>query len=184
MGVVLGAVLAGVGVLADAVGLATTSNALFAVAMLVVVVTGSAWAVSEAVFTAKAVHNTASLVVAGVIWFTAPAYFLLARWAFGWWDPPIGFYDAAAQVSAAFLIALALTLRLEAADSSGSRQQLAGAILGFAASVAMSLLGSLIALARDDGSTLIFTLTAGGIVTATVLMVLVAVARTRTETEE
>ncbi len=115
--------------------------------------------------------------VAGGVWLGVPTYLVLAQWLFNWWDPPPTFYDATAQVSAAFLIALALTLRLEAPSTSGTRQQLAGAVLGFSLAVAVSLMASLTALARESGSELLFTVTAGGLITATILLVLVAVTR-------
>jgi cation transport ATPase len=79
-------------------------------------------------------------------------------------DPKLAFYETAAQVAVTILVASALETGLRTRTADPAEQRAArGISLGIALSIAIAVTASLVAIARDDGSAVLFGLTAGGL---------------------
>jgi hypothetical protein len=81
-------------------------------------------------------------------------------------DPHKDFYETAAQVAAALLIAFAVDTTLPMRVPAHHRRERRGIVAGLAIGIASSLVASLWVVATDDSSKVLFGITTGGLAAA------------------
>jgi hypothetical protein len=105
-----------------------------------------------------------SLAQMGLAALYGPVLGLAVNVYYGPVDPGTGFYETAAQVAAAMLIAAALDNGLRTRPATAEEERVArGISVGIVLGIATAVTAALVAMARDDGSAALFGLTAGGL---------------------